>query len=475
MIGAIIGAVYAVLVLFSVIAAVHSVISGRTPQGAIAWSVALISIPILALPLYLVFGRSKFNGLVNARREDNELMAEIVKRIEPDARRFVVDLGENFADARVLNQLTHLPFLKGNSTRLLIDGDATFDAIFSSIDEARQYVVAEFFIVKDDDLGRRFKARLIAAAERGCDVYLLFDEVGSKDLSKSYIEELEAAGVRVSGMKSTLGGLVNRFQLNFRNHRKIVVIDGRRALVGGLNVGDEYVHKSMRLTPWRDTHMQIDGPAALAVQIPFVEDWYWANREIPELNWSPQEADGGDKTILVLPSGPDDDFETCCLFFTHAINSAKERLWIASPYFVPDEGVVNALQLAAMRGVDVRILIPGLPDKWYVKEAAMTYVPEVTQAGVKMYEYGDGFLHQKIVLVDDMVSVVGTANFDNRSFRLNFEISIVVVDRSFNDEVENMLTADFEKSTLLDVDHLTHSGIMFKIRSRITRLFAPIL
>ena len=474
MTGGIIGAIYALIVVAGLVAAIHSVMSARTPQGTIAWGIALISMPLLSLPLYLIFGRSKFNGLVNARREDNELMTETAKRIEPGTSQFVVDLGEQHASARVPEKLTHLPFLKGNQTRLLIDGDATFDAILASIDKAREYVLAEFFIVKNDELGRLFQSSLIAAARRGCAVYLLFDEVGSKDIGRSYVRELREAGVRVSGVKSTKGWF-NRFQLNFRNHRKIVVIDGYRAFVGGLNVGDEYVHRSKRLTPWRDTHMQIDGPAVLAVQIPFVEDWYWATREIPKLVWKPRPAPDADKTVLVVPSGPDDDYETCGMFFTHIINSAQKRLWIASPYFVPDEGIVNALQLAGLRGVDVRILIPGLADKWYVKDAAMSYVPQVAQAGIKMYEYGDGFLHQKVVLVDDAVSVIGTANFDNRSFRLNFEISIVIVDQLFHQEVEEMLIKDFAKSSLITDDQMARRSYVARIRSRVARLFAPIL
>jgi cardiolipin synthase len=159
--------------------------------------------------------------------------------------------------------------------------------------------------------------------------------------------------------------------------------------------------------------------------------------------------------MFVLPSGPDDDFETCGLLFTHAINTAQHRIWIASPYFVPDEGIITALQLAAMRGVDVRVIIPGLADKWLVKRAAMAYVPQVTSAGAKMYEYGRGFMHQKVMLLDDQVSFVGTANFDNRSFRLNFEITIITIDQAFANEIEEMLQQDFADSTLIDPTELS--------------------
>ena len=469
-----IAAVVFVFYLLAFVFAINAVLSSRTPQGSIAWGVALMSIPFIALPLYLVFGRSKFNGMVNVRRANDKRLDQIMKELATYADRLRVDLESEVGDARVLNELTHLPFLRKNQAKLLVDGEATFEAMFSAINRAKKHVVAEFYIVNDDHLGRQFQQVLMDAATRGCDVYLLFDEVGSRQIAGRYIEELQAAGVRVSGMKATRG-IANRFQLNFRNHRKIVVVDGKCALVGGLNVGDEYVHKSKRLTPWRDTHMQIDGPSALAAQLAFTEDWLWATGEIPKLSWTPSESPDSDKVMFVLPSGPDDEFETCGLFFTHLINIAKKRIWIASPYFVPDEGIVTALQLAAMRGVDVRILIPGLPDKWLVKRAAMSFVAEVSSAGAKMFEYGKGFLHQKVAVVDDRLSLIGTANFDNRSFRLNFEISVLTLGEEFNKEVSEMLEDDFSCSTWIDPDELARRGLFFRATSRIARLFSPIL
>ena len=191
------------------------------------------------------------------------------------------------------------------------------------------------------------------------------------------------------------------------------------------------------------------------------------------MEWQPVESSGGDRIVFTLPSGPADDYETCGMFFMHAINSAQHRIWIASPYFVPDEGIIGALKLAAMRGVDVRILIPGLADKWTIKLAAMSYVEEVTSAGVKMYEYAPGFLHQKVVLIDDRISTIGTANFDNRSFRLNFEISILVIDRDFAQDVEAMLDNDFATSSR--IESLDGRSWSQTVGGRIARLFAPVL
>ncbi len=463
-----------VLEILGIASAANAVMTARTSQGATAWVVALVAVPYFAVPLYWIFGRSKFHGYVHTRREGDENVVALIDDVAQRVKPFEVELGSVIGEARALEELCDLPFTRHNSMKLLVDGPDTFDAIFAAIERARDYVLAEFFIIHDDDLGRKLQQCLIAQAKQGCRVYLLYDEVGSKGITASYIKELKEAGAEVSAMNTTQGRW-NRFQLNFRNHRKIVVIDGEEALVGGHNVGDEYVHKDKRLTPWRDTHVQFRGPAALGPQVAFVEDWHWATKSFPQVGWHPKSSGTDDKIVFVLPSGPADEYETCGLFFTHAINSAQRRLWIASPYFVPDEGIINALKLAAMRGVDVRILIPGLADKWFIKLAALAYVEQVTSVGVKMYEFSPGFLHQKVVLIDDGVSVVGTANFDNRSFRLNFEISVITIDRDFATEVERMLLHDLSTSKLLTAEEIAQLPTHYRIGSRVARLFSPVL
>ena len=465
------GAVVLIEIL-GLLSAYNALMSTRTSQGTIAWILALITWPIFAVPLYWIFGRSKFQGYVTARRMDNAGVARVEAEVMEQIAKYRVDLGAVIGEARVLECLADLPFTKGNDVELLVNGEKTFDAIFAEIEKAERYVACEFFIVNDDQLGRKLKDCLIQKARQGCKTYLLYDEVGSSQMTKQYLADLENAGVEVSSM-NTSRGRRNRFQVNFRNHRKIVVVDGRIAFVGGHNVGDEYVGLHPRLTPWRDTHLAIEGPSVLAIQLAFVEDWYWATKNFPAVEWQPVESSGGDRIVFTLPSGPADDYETCGMFFMHAINSAQHRIWIASPYFVPDEGIIGALKLAAMRGVDVRILIPGLADKWTIKLAAMSYVEEVTSAGVKMYEYAPGFLHQKVVLIDDRISTIGTANFDNRSFRLNFEISILVIDRDFAQDVEAMLDNDFATSSR--IESLDGRSWSQTVGGRIARLFAPVL
>lgn len=221
--------------------------------------------------------------------------------------------------------------------------------------------------------------------------------------------------------------------------------------------------------------MKIEEPATLAAQLSFVEDWHWATDQILDLSWTAERSPDADQRILIIPSGPADRFETAGLMFNHAINSAKKRIWIASPYFVPDESIIAALQLAGMRDVDVRILIPDESDHKLVYLAAFSYFEEVGRSGVKFYRYTKGFMHQKTMLVDDDLSAVGTANFDNRSFRLNFEITAMIVDRKFNSEVERMFLEDFANSRLMEPAEADEKSFWFRLLVRLARLTSPML
>ncbi len=444
-------AVIAVAHLLGITSSIDAVYNSRTPQGAIAWAAVLIMVPYVSVPAYWVLGRSRFNGYVTARQTEDSEISHIATRVRDLAEPWFVPESEirGVEAARAAVRLARIPILRANETELLIDGEATFGSIIDGIDRAEDYILFQFFIVKDDELGTDVKEHLAAKAREGVKVYFLYDEVGSKDLSKEYKQELRDAGVEVHEFH-TRKGPGNRFQINFRNHRKIVVVDGREVWIGGHNVGDEYMGRDPKFGHWRDTHVRIRGPAALAAQLSFVEDWYWATGRVPELDWTPHPAPEGGANVLVIPSGPADQFETAALMFTHAINSARSRLWIASPYFVPDEGVVSALQLAGMRGVDVRILIPDTPDHLAVFLAAYSYFDEVDDTGVKFYRYTDGFLHQKVMLIDDESASIGTANFDNRSFRLNFEITALIEDSTLVSEVERMFEADFAHARMME-------------------------
>ncbi len=460
--------------LMGLFSSIHAVMSTRTSQGAIAWAVSLNTFPYLSVPAYWVLGRSRFQGYVTARRMVDLRNRHIQERIQTGIAPYRVSARNEMESVRAAEALAGMPVLRGNRVDLLVDGDATFTSIFEGIEQAQTYILVQFFIVHDDDLGRALKERLIAKANQGVRVYFIYDEIGCHDLPRSYIRELRDAGVEMREF-NTRKGRRNRFQINFRNHRKIVVVDGQVAWIGGHNVGDEYLGKSPKFGHWRDTHVRIEGPSVLQAQISFSEDWYWAAESLPELSWTPHRAsDGSDLPVLIVPTGPADDLETANLMFVHAINSARKRIWIASPYFVPDISVLFALQLAGLRGVDVRILIPDEPDHLLVFLAAYSYFDEAAETGARFYRYTDGFLHEKAMLIDDQVATIGTANFDNRSFRLNFEVTAAIADAAFVRDVEQMFERDFEHARLMEPGEYDRKPWWFRLGVRIARLTSPI-
>ena len=462
--------------IFAILSIMNVVMRARTVTGTWAWALALFSFPVLAVPLYWIFGRRTFRGyferMRDVREKHEDLMEEVSEALRPH---FIDCLPDEYRDFSVLEKLSERRFSDDNQVELLINGEATFDSIFEAIDNAKSYILIQFFILKDDKLGQELQKRLIEKAKEGIRVFVLYDEIGSHKLSSAYVATLRKGGAQVSAFH-TRRGKSNRFQINFRNHRKIVVVDGAAAFAGGHNVGDEYLGKSERFGNWRDTHVKVRGPSVLSIQFIFLNDWYWATREIPSLDWFPKfQAPSNGMTVLPLPTGPIDEVEGATLFFLNAINNADEKIWITSPYFVTDESIRAALQLAAMKGIDVRIMIPFKPDKYTPWLATFSYLAEMEAAGVLIFRYTDGFLHQKTMLIDDRLGSVGTANLDNRSLRLNFEISIIVLNKTFCSELETMLVADFEKCREVGAKDYTERPLWFRIGVRIARLAAPIL
>lgn len=464
----------AVVEIAGILTAIHAIMDTRTPQGAVAWAAVLILLPYIGLPAYWVFGRSKFRGYVLRRRRHSETSDPVADEIftELEQRGLLADPGREHS--KLVESLARLPFTTGNDVELLTDGAAVFASILEGIRAAREYVLLEFYIVEDDRIGRELQERLIEAAQRRVRVRMIYDEIGSFGLDNAYVEKLRAAGVEVFSFH-TRRGWINRWQFNFRNHRKLVITDGQTAWVGGFNVTDDGLGRNPDIGPWRDTHVKLTGPIVPCVQLAFFEDWLWATEKELELTWEPQLApSGARRNALALLSGPADTLETCTLFFLHAISSAKHRLWIASPYFVPDEQFFSALKLASLRGVDVRILVPRKPDHILVYLSGWSAMTELTSAGIRFYRYRDGFMHQKVMLMDDEYCTVGTANFDNRSFRLNFELTIAFADAAFGAEVRAMLERDFAVSDLVRTEELETIPYWRRLTMKLARLTAPV-
>lgn len=442
----------------------------RSSQGTIAWIFFLVGIPYISLPVYWILGRTNFGGYMMFRDNMENYLSYLGEEVINKINNVTVNVDESLEILRTPEKLAKTPLFDGNMVDLLVNGDKTFDSIFEGIERALNYVLVQFYIIESDEFGTKFINLLIKKAKEGIRVFVLYDNIASK-ISKSDIKRMRACGIKIYDFYATKG-IKHPFRANFRNHRKIVVVDGRTCWLGGHNVSNDYIGKG-KLGFWRDTHVRIEGPSALAAQLSFTEDWHWVTKNIEELNWDPYIVNGKN-LVLIVPTSPADKFAAAQITFLHLINSAKERVWIASPYFVPDEAMIKALQCAAVRGVDVRVIIPNKQDHFLVYNAAYAYLEEAMKIGVKFYRYKIGFMHQKIVLVDKETATVGTLNFDNRSFHLNFEISSIIHNHEFATKIDMMLKEDMDNSMLMTLDDLKLSPLEI-IKSQFSYLFAPVL
>lgn len=460
----------AALELLAIYFAFRAIGHSRTPQGAVAWVVFLISAPIISVAAYLFLGHSRVRGYTISRRESVEVLAGMSQFSETFPARGDVD----HVGYSAFEKAAEVPILSGNSMELLLNGDETFDAIFETIDAAKSYILIQFYIVRDDTLGRALADRLIAAANRSVSVRFLYDSVGCSRLPSAYVTRLSDAGIEMLD-SNALRGPTKRFQINFRNHRKSLVIDGETGFTGGHNVGVEYLGQDKKYGAWRDTHVHLKGPVVSQLQLVFCEDWFWATNTnlISDLHWQVTPADENMDAVIV-PTGPADVLNSGSIYFMAAIAAAKERIWIASPYFVPPEDIMGALKLAALKGVEVRILVPDKADHQIPWLAAFAYFDELMQVGVEIWRYDAGFLHQKVLVVDESIASVGTLNLDNRSCLLNFEATAVFFDARAARDVVDMMTTDFVNAVRMDTP-ITGQSWRIRILAPFARLFSPLL
>jgi cardiolipin synthase len=445
--------------IMAIVSALEAIINARTAQGAVAWTVSLLTLPYITVPMYLVFGRNRFDGYLEQREE----METSFAAMERETRNSLAA------------KLARSPATHGNHLDLLINGEQTFDSIVKGMQAAENYILFQFYIIRDDELGKRLGRVLADKARAGVRVYLIYDEIGSRTFPRTRLyKQLVMTGVEVVAFNTTQGRR-NRFQLNFRNHRKVVVVDGKTAWIGGHNVGDEYLGLNKKIGDWRDTHTRLRGPAVLGAELTFATDWLWATRSSLDIDWDFNGVAQGECEVMIFPSDPASEFEEAGLMYLQLIVDARQRIWIASPYFVPDRGIISALQLAALRGVDVRLIIPDEPDGPMVGMANWAFTKELLPAGVKVYRYQGGFMHQKVLLMDDDIAGIGTANFDNRSFRLNFEVTLLARNPDFTRQVSDMLEKDITRSRLVTQAELAAKPRWFPLAMGVARLFSPVL
>jgi len=451
----------------------------RDSTVAVAWCLVVLLMPVVGALLFWVFGFAH----VQRRRALRKRQHRSRYRTDYPPSRPEAFRGRSPSEtvtvchplAQIALQVDGFAVSMGNAVQLYHDTTPAFEAMLSAIEQAQHHVHLQFYIVRDDSTGRRLAEVLLRKARAGVQVRFLYDSLGSFFLSRRLQNELHAGGVRVCSFLP-LNPLQSRIQVNLRNHRKIVVVDGRIAFTGGMNIGDEYLGLSKRFGYWRDTFVQIRGPAVAALQRVFSEDWHFAAGELLNAaEFFPEIESAGPYAVQVLESGPDQECNTSREVYFAAILEAKKRLWIASPYFVPDNGILDALRLARLRGVDVRLLCLLRPDHFLSFHASRYYWSDLLHFGGQVYQYARGMMHSKILLVDDNWAMVGTSNLDNRSLRLNFEVNCVFYAEDLVQELATQFERDLSDSIPLDPWTFAQRSLWQRLCENACRLFAPIL
>lgn len=416
----------------------------REPRAMLAWILAILLLPIVGLLLFVLLGDLRLQRTRRRRRHRRQKLA-------PGLARHVEALRDTHEPARphagpfepalhdlihVATRLTSAPPTRGNAVTIYHDAERTFLALQLAIEAARSHVHLEYYIFQPDETGRAIRDLLIAKVRQGVQCRVLLDDIGCWRLPRRFIREFREGGVQVEFFLPVVPWR-GRWHVNFRNHRKIVVIDGEVGFTGSQNIGDEYLGRRRRLGPWRDTHLRLAGPSVQQLQEIFVEDWHFATGEdlIADAYFPPPNTPGHDVVQLVA-SGPDQDADVLHQVLFAAVAAARHSVCIITPYFVPDTSMILALQSAALRGVHVQLLVPSRSDHWFVLWAGRSYYEELSSNGVEIYEYGQGMLHSKVVIVDQSWAMVGSANMDARSFRINFEVTTMLYDRGLAEQLQ---------------------------------------
>lgn len=444
------------------------------PQKAAAWLVVLYLFPFIGFLVYY-FVAKEYSCLVPMRPKDKRALDQVKEMLALRCKRRLQatpSVWPTQQDERLQAILrgNAFPITDNNETTIYAEGGQAFDAMLEAISMAKHHIHIEFYIVRDDLLGRRLQQLLILKAQEGVEVRLLYDGIGCIGLKKTYIRRLQKGGVETGCFASLRSAFLQK-RINYRNHRKIVVIDGEVGFFGGLNIGDEYLGKNEKIGFWRDTHFRMKGDAVLWIQYTFATDWHSVTGQpLIAPVYYPAQQGQGNELVQVVKSGPDETLLE--LMFTFVV-SAKKRIYMETPYFVLDPGMILALKTASIRGVDIRVIIPAVPDSKLVYLATMSYVRELLQAGIRFYRYRKGFIHAKVIVCDD-VACSGSANMDMRSFSGQFEMNAVFFDGKTVDCLIRQFNRDLEECVEILPTEFENQSKSRKAKEVFARLVSPL-
>lgn len=471
------------------------ILENRDPAKTMTWLLIFILLPGIGIVIYAIFGRNirkikmlRTQKLATDIKDKNlfenlEEIEELVTLEQKSIRNNIIlnDVEEeDFAKKRVISLLLNtgvFPFTTNNNIEVYTDGNQKFERLLKDIENAKEYIHLEYFIIKESEIGTKIKNALIKKSKQGVKVRILYDDVGCWRFwfHRNFFNEMRKHNIQIEPFIPNkfpiLGG-----KLNYRNHRKIVVIDGYIGYTGGINIGDEYLGMNKKFGYWRDTHIRVEGTLVYMLQMIFLTDWYYTTKEILlTKRFFPKMGHCGNSMVQVAASGPDSDWEAIHYAYFSAISQAKKSIYIETPYFIPDESLLKALNSAALSGVDVRIIFPKIADHKIVNTASYSYFSDILKSGGKVYLYTKGFIHSKVIIIDDKITSTGSANMDLRSFMLNFEINAFIYDKEVIDIMTKDFLEDMKNSEELKLEEFNNRSMIKKVKESIARLFSPIL
>ncbi|TDF93892.1 cardiolipin synthase [Paenibacillus piri] len=452
----------------------------RYPSKTVAWLVILFIFPVIGFIMYYFLAK-EYTQHKKVRRKrlrstPNPLYeGRIYSAAQPDGEGKPQDPICN--EPRLFALLNNIPsssFTLQNEVTVLTNADKAYEAILEALEKAKSYIHFEFYTFRDDKIGRAFYDVLVRKAAEGVKIRCIFDGVGSYKLSNSYIEGLRQAGLETYIFLPPLIAFFDK-RMNYRNHRKVVLVDGVIGFLGGINVGEEYVGGNPKLGFWRDTHLQLEGDAVYSLQYTFLTDWFFVSgQRLTEPEMFPEHHNTGNKRVQIISSGPDANWDAILEMYFGAITTAVKRIYITTPYFVPDPSISMGLKTAAVSGVDVRIIYPSKTDSKVVNYASKSYFEELMQAGVRFYTYQKGFMHAKVLIIDEILASVGTANMDMRSFFSNFELNAVLFDKATIARLEADFLQDLKESKELKLETFEQRSKLQKGKEIVARLLSPL-
>ncbi len=460
--------VYALTILTTVVVIVSE---NRSPVKSLAWVTVLLLLPVIGFILYVIFGRNITNTRMISRKNRRKLRRrESYKKVNLKKAGLTTASLQQIQLTRTLSGALYYP---NNKVEIFAEGAKKFEALLRDLDQAKSYVNIQYYIFHNDEIGTAVRDALVRCVQRGVTVRLIYDHVGSFRTSDRFFKRMKKCGVQAHPFFKVVFPLFGT-RINWRNHRKICVIDGEIGYIGGMNIADRYINGGRSFDKWRDTHLRICGPAVGSLQYSFAVDWNFMGQPLIEDVVTNQEYSGG-VGMQLLTSGPTSQWTNLEFLFTKAIANAKRRVFVQTPYFLPTEGLLRALQTAALSGVDVRVMVPKKSDSLMLDHATRSYFVECLQAGIKIYLYGGGMLHAKMVLVDDEFVSVGSTNFDFRSFEHNFEANMQIYSADVNGQMSQIFLQDMQESHRINLAEWKKRPISQKAAASLVRLLSPIL